>query len=138
MRILPAGGEALEGAKQQQPPQQQQGHSRGPADCRDTACPALQKGLACAVQVRELSLDGATKVKWKTSELSFQQAKTWLGRPATEKVEGWNTQVRPALPGQDLLPSCSFVPYLFSGLPVFSKCGHVVLSIYCFIFCEQK
>ncbi|GAB4821203.1 hypothetical protein N2152v2_008249 [Parachlorella kessleri] len=44
-------------------------------------------------EVRELLEEGASKVKWKTSELSFQQGKTWLGRPATEKVEGWNTQV---------------------------------------------
>lgn len=44
-------------------------------------------------QVRELLVDGATKLKWRSEELNFQQARTWLGRPATEKVEGWSTQV---------------------------------------------
>ena len=37
--------------------------------------------------------EGAGKVRLAEADFDFRPVKTWLGRQATEKVEGWETEV---------------------------------------------
>lgn len=77
--------------------------------------------------VRDLIEAGAGRVRLKGSELDFAAKTSILGRPVTEKVDGWSTQVfeySGRLVAQVLQrapvvlpPDCSFDEYLLLELP---------------------
>jgi hypothetical protein len=46
------------------------------------------------VQVADLLAEGACKVRVAQAKFDFKPVKTWLGRQATEKVDGWACEVR--------------------------------------------
>eukprot|EP00887_Chlorella_sp_A99_P007474 scaffold2.g7474.t1 len=69
---------------------------------------AGQKGIDS--EVEEMLAEGSGKVKMATSEMEFRQARTWLGRPVTEKLEGWQTQVH-------IPEGTTFEAYLTMQLP---------------------
>ena len=46
------------------------------------------------VDVETLFQEGASKVRMSSTDFAFQAVRTWLGRNATERVDGWQTQAR--------------------------------------------
>lgn len=44
-------------------------------------------------EVADMLAEGAGKVRLADAELDFKPLKNWLGRPKSEKVEGWDTEV---------------------------------------------
>ncbi|PRW33819.1 Ankyrin repeat domain-containing 13C isoform B [Chlorella sorokiniana] len=79
------------------------------------------------VEVAEMIAEGAGKVRMVDADVDFQPVKTWLGRQATEKVEGWDCEVYEASGSLVaatwqkapvvLPPDCSFEEYLTMELP---------------------
>jgi hypothetical protein len=79
------------------------------------------------VEVAEMIAEGAGKVRMVDADVDFQPVKTWLGRQATEKVEGWDCEVSEASGSLVaatwqkapvvLPPDCSFEEYLTMELP---------------------
>ena len=67
--------------------------------CLPPRCARLTHSLsACclppALQVADMLSEGADKVRAAEVEFDFHPVTTWLGKPVTERVEGWLTEVR--------------------------------------------
>lgn len=54
---------------------------------------AAERAWCMPVQVNGLMSEGPGKTKMRMSDFHFKPMKTLLGRPSTEKIAGWRTQV---------------------------------------------
>ena len=60
---------------------------------RPQLLPASPASLPRRLQVADMLAEGAGKVRLADADFEFHPVKTWLGRQATEKIEGWETEV---------------------------------------------
>ena len=58
-----------------------------------TSSPQLLPAIFLRLQVADMLAEGAGKVRLADADFDLCPVKTWLGRQATERVEGWETEV---------------------------------------------